>query len=146
MLSLTRQEFQKDSFLENAIFGWASIFELFTVKGMTVRKHLFFTCCPGPLIRCGRPDRPITKWNDSILPNWESCSRPNCSSLKSRVSLARNSPQFGSTDTPIKFAEWAIRIAWNALLYWNCLCEKDALAIVNWGELLLTMFLWHGLY
>ena len=36
--------------------------------------------------------------NASVLPNWESCAWANYSSLKCRVSLARNSSQFGSTD------------------------------------------------
>ena len=33
-----------------------------------------------------------------VLPNWESFSWPNCSSLKSRVSFVRNSSQFGRSD------------------------------------------------
>lgn len=35
----------------------------------------------------------------NVIPNWESCSRPNFSSLKTKVSLAANNFHFGSTDT-----------------------------------------------
>ena len=33
----------------------------------------------------------LRKWNPSVLPNWESCTWPNCLSFQRRVSLARNS-------------------------------------------------------
>lgn len=36
--------------------------------------------------------------NASVLSNWDNCAWPNCSSLKSRISLARNSSQFGDAD------------------------------------------------
>ena len=48
--------------------------------------------------------------NSSVLPNWESCTWPNCSSLKSRVSFARNGSQFDGTDA------WYLRIGWSSWL------------------------------
>jgi len=98
------------------------------------------------MCRSGRPDRPISKWNESIMPNWESCSRPNCSSLKSRVTLTTNSPHFGSTDT------LNLRATWSAKNSLKCpaafqLPEREGRTCHNYGgELLLTMLLWHGLY
>ena len=130
VLSLTRQEFQRDSFLENVIFGWASIFELFTVKGMTVRKPLFFIWrlkVAYQMCRSGRPDRPISEWNESIVHLW------TAELLWPQTAL-----------TSAALIRWIcglrdpLRIA--------CLSEKDAPAIVNGRELLLTMLLWHGLY
>lgn len=44
-----------------------------------------------PFVRTDRSDQPVCKYNGSVLPNWGSCSWVNWSSLRTRVSLARNS-------------------------------------------------------
>lgn len=49
-------------------------------------------------VRTGQPNRPVRQCTTSVLPKWENCKWPNCSSFKNVASLARNSFQFGSTN------------------------------------------------
>ena len=47
------------------------------------------------LLRARPPDWPVGKCNTSVPPNFDRCAWTKCSSLKSRVGLARNNCQFG---------------------------------------------------
>lgn len=48
--------------------------------------------------------------NRSVLPNWECCLLPNCSSMKSTVSLTRDNSQFTCTEV-FAFADWLMQPA-----------------------------------
>ena len=81
-LQVTHELFLLDAFVNEA--GTASI--IINVRAPT---NL-------PFARTSLPHR-LHKWNPTVLPNCESCAWPNCLSFQRRVSLARNSSQFGST-------------------------------------------------
>jgi len=54
-----------------------------------------------PFFRTGGLDRSIRNFKASILPNWGSCSCANCSTFRSRVSLARGP----FLESPVTFRE-----------------------------------------
>lgn len=76
--------------------------------------------------RAGWSDRPVCKCNPSVLLNWESCSSPNCSSLKS----SRNDVWLFRTGR----SSWPFLT--NGKRAWLGICKTRILLFPSWRPLL----------
>ena len=76
----------------------------------------------------------LRKWDPSVLPNWESCAWPNCLSFQRRVSLVKNSSQFGSTDAFHLRTDPARQLCQmvNVFSFWCRHCTMGSALAVRW--------------
>ena len=87
----------------------------------------------------------LRKWDPSVLSNWESCPWPNCLSSQRRVSLVKNSSQFGSTDAFHLRIDPACQL-WqmvNVFSFWCRRCTMGSALAVRWTiRILKTLPAW----